>query len=240
MLTPPERRLVEAATATLRTAHRSADHTVAAAVLDSGGAVHTGVNVFHFTGGPCAEPVAVGQAVAAPGVRLPLLRVVAVHERGVIAPCGRCRQILFDLYPEIRAVVRTANGLAAVPVRDLLPYVFDQRALEPGVPQELHVWEGYLDAVRSGAKTSTVRVDDPATAGPCRLRFDHADTGTTTVEPVDVTDVVGCTVRDLTEDDARRDGFADLAALRRALAGHYPGIDDDTPVDVIRFRRSVA
>lgn len=238
MLNAQERRLVDTATATLRNAHRSEDHTVAAAAMDSAGTIFTGVNVYHFTGGPCAEPVAVGQAVAAPEARLPLVCIAAVHERGVIAPCGRCRQILFDLYPGIRAVVRTKTGHTAVPVRDLLPYVFDQRDLEPDVPQTLYVWEGYLDSIRTGAKTSTVRVDDPATVGPCLLVFDHDSEGTATTELVQITDVVEGAAGDLTDDDARRDGFADLAELRAALATHYPGIADDTKVDVIHFRAS--
>src|SRR5690606_38239311 len=42
------------------------------AVMDSAGHIFTGVDVHHFTGGPCAEPVAIGQAVAAPHAQLPL------------------------------------------------------------------------------------------------------------------------------------------------------------------------
>lgn len=236
VLTTEERRLVDAATATLRDAHRSADHTVAAAAMDSAGNVFTGVNVAHFTGGPCAEPVAIGRAVATPEAVLPLTCIVAVHDRGVIAPCGRCRQILFDLYPEIRAVVRTKIGHETRPVRELLPYVFDWREIEPDTPQTLHVWEGYLDAIRSGSKTSTVRVDDPATVGTCRLVFDHDSQGTATSQLVEITRVVEGTAGDLTEDDARRDGFADLTELRAALATHYPGIEDRTRVDVVHFR----
>ena len=231
-----ERRLVDVATATLRDAHRGDDHSVAAAAMDSAGNVFTGVNVFHFTGGPCAEPVAVGQAVAAPEAVLPLTCIAAVHDRGVIAPCGRCRQILFDLYPEIRAVVRTKIGHEAKPVRDLLPFVFDWREIEPANPQTLYVWEGYLDAIRAGSKTSTVRVDDPASVGPCRLVFDHDSQGTATTEFVEITKVVEGTAGDLTDDDARRDGFADLTELKAALTTHYPGIEDRTKVDVVHFR----
>jgi len=34
----------------------------ASAAMDINGGMHTGVNVFHFTGGPCAELVAIGAA----------------------------------------------------------------------------------------------------------------------------------------------------------------------------------
>ena len=208
--------------------------------MDSAGNVFTGVNVFHFTGGPCAESVVIGQAVAVPDAVLPLTCIAAVHDRGVIAPCGRCRQILFDLYPQIRAVVRTKLGHEARPVRELLPFVFDWREIEPDVPATLYVWEGYLDAIRVGTKTSTVRVDDPAMVGPCRLVFDHDSEGTATTELVEITEVVEGTAGDLTDDDARRDGFADLAELKAALATHYPGIEDQTKVDVVHFRLSAS
>lgn len=39
-------------------------HTTGAAVLDANGTMHAGVNFYHFTGGPCAELVALGAARA--------------------------------------------------------------------------------------------------------------------------------------------------------------------------------
>lgn len=83
------------------------DHSVGCAALSSTGRVFTGVNVFHFSGGPCAENIAFGNAAAAgvasawsPGVLgengecESLVCCVAVwnDQRGVISPCGRCRQ----------------------------------------------------------------------------------------------------------------------------------------------------
>lgn len=236
MLSAENRRLVEAATETLRQAHRSEDHTVAAAARDSAGNVFTGMNVYHFTGGPCAEPVAIGQAVASARARLPLTAMVAVNERGVISPCGRCRQILFDACRDIDVLVRSADGLVAVPVAELLPYAFDRHAEEPGMPQTLHVWEGYLDAVRRRTKTSTIRVDDPVRPGAARLVFDHDASGTSTELHAEITDVVATTPAGLTEEDAVRDGFGDLAELRRALGRHYPGIQDAAEIDIVHFR----
>ncbi len=66
-------------------------HTVGAAIRDSEGKLHAGVNVHHFTGGPCAELVALGAARAS-GAR-DLTTIVAVadsgrglwHRAGVIA-----------------------------------------------------------------------------------------------------------------------------------------------------------
>jgi hypothetical protein len=47
--------LVEAARSLLRAQGDGDIHTVAAAVLDEHDRIHVGLNLYHFTGGPCAE-----------------------------------------------------------------------------------------------------------------------------------------------------------------------------------------
>ncbi|MFC6541125.1 hypothetical protein ACFQES_30855 [Nonomuraea salmonea] len=39
-------------------------------------------------------------------------------------PCGRCRQLLLDYFPEIKVIVGTSNGLRMVPVAELLPVTY--------------------------------------------------------------------------------------------------------------------
>ena len=58
MTTAWDAELVAAAQTTIDAAGDGRLHTVAAAVRDTAGGVHTGINLFHFTGGPCAELVA--------------------------------------------------------------------------------------------------------------------------------------------------------------------------------------
>ena len=119
------RRLVDVAGALV--ADRAADptHTVAAAALTEDEHVVTGLNLFHFTGGPCAELVALANAAAL--TRAPVRAVVAVgdRDRGVLAPCGRCRQVLVDLHPAALALVPGATGIRAVPVPELLPSSYE-------------------------------------------------------------------------------------------------------------------
>lgn len=107
-------------------------------------------SVFHFSGGPCAENTAFANAAAAgiassfsPGIKDPetgkapeLVLVVAVANdgRGVINPCGRCRQMMMDYYPGIRVVVRIGGGsggeeeegeeLRIVGLEELLPWAY--------------------------------------------------------------------------------------------------------------------
>ena len=98
-----ELRVVAAAEELARGLDGGENHTVAAAAMDTTGRIHTGVNVFHFTGGPCAELVAIGAAAAANAG--PLVTIVAVgnQTRGVLAPRGRCRQVISGVLREHRA-----------------------------------------------------------------------------------------------------------------------------------------
>ncbi|MGY6502729.1 MAG: cytidine deaminase family protein [Acidimicrobiales bacterium] len=97
-------------------------HSVGAAVRDSTGAIHGGINVYHFTGGPCAELVALGAARAAGARDLHTIVAVGDEGRGVLAPCGRDCQVLFDYHPAIRVIVPTADGPLSIPVQELLPF----------------------------------------------------------------------------------------------------------------------
>ncbi|PLB53385.1 hypothetical protein P170DRAFT_473250 [Aspergillus steynii IBT 23096] len=107
--------LLETATKLITSLPKSDTHSVASAALDSAGKIHTGLNVYHFTGGPCAELVVLGVAAAAGvGVGLSaettLTAIVAVDNSGkVLSPCGRCRQVLADLWPGIGVVVDQAD-----------------------------------------------------------------------------------------------------------------------------------
>lgn len=104
-LDPSAQKVVDVATATIKSMPSSATFAVASAALASDGQIYTGVNILHFTGGPCAEIVAFGNA-AAHGAAEKLTHIVAVGDkgRGVIPPCGRCRQMLIDLSPGISVV----------------------------------------------------------------------------------------------------------------------------------------
>jgi cytidine deaminase len=128
-LSDADRELIAAATRTID-AHADTDgvHTVGAAVRDSEGSVHVGVNLYHFTGGPCAELVALGSARASGARELTTIVAVGDGGRGVIAPCGRDRQVLADYHCGIRVLVPTPDGIRSVSVTDLLPLAFDWAA----------------------------------------------------------------------------------------------------------------
>lgn len=167
-----------------------------------------------------------------------MVAVVAAYGQTaeVLNPCGKCRQVLFDLNPSIDCVVRTANGYVAVPVRELLPYAYDWQGIESS-PQRLYMWEGYEEKIRSGVKRQTIRIDDPFRAGPAEVVFEKT-TGEVTTISVVITEVRTVKRSDLVELDAQRDGFATLAELHSALDRHYPGLADDNTVDLVEFEIS--
>lgn len=124
-----ERELLAAATRTIdaatdrTTPEADGLHTVGAAVLDGEGRVHTGVKLYHVTGGPCAELVALGAARANGARRVAAIVAVGDLGRGVLAPCGRDRQVLVDHHPGCRVLVPGPDGgePVSVQVADLLP-----------------------------------------------------------------------------------------------------------------------
>lgn len=105
-------------------------HTVGAAVMADDGRMFVGVNLYHFTGGPCAELVALGAARANGAREIVTIVAVGNDHRGVLAPCGRDRQVLVDYHPRCRVIVPTPAGPRSVLATDLLPgaYERDRRA----------------------------------------------------------------------------------------------------------------
>jgi cytidine deaminase len=102
------------------------NHTVGCALLCKNGKVYTGINCDGIHGS-CAEYITMGIAISA-GER-EFDTIVAVHEKatnGVIAPCGNCRQMLFEYCPDIKVIVNDENGkLIKVKARDLLPFAWE-------------------------------------------------------------------------------------------------------------------
>ncbi|PKX90426.1 cytidine deaminase family protein [Aspergillus novofumigatus IBT 16806] len=123
-LTPEETALVDSATSIITSIPVSDTYSVASAARSIDGRIFTGVNVFHFTGGPCAELVVLGSAAAAGAMQLTHIVAVANESRGILSPCGRCRQTLLDLHPGIKAIVLDRGEPRAVRVEELLPFAY--------------------------------------------------------------------------------------------------------------------
>ncbi len=116
--------LIDVASQLIGTRGRDPNHTVAAAARDADGAIHTGITLYHFTGGPCAELVALANAAAATDRPVVTMTAVGNHNRGVVSPCGRCRQVMLDYFPDLAVLVPSLNGIQRVAVRDLFTHAY--------------------------------------------------------------------------------------------------------------------
>lgn len=221
--------LVQAAHSVLR-AHCDGDvHTVAAAVLDEYGRIHVGLNLYHFTGGPCAELMALA-VVRAAGAQAPRM-IVAVGDagRGVLPPCGRDRQVLADYFPDIHVVVPTGEGVRAVQIDDLLPHTYRWQTQQL---QRLRFRAAHLPAVRDGSKQVTMRFRDPVQVGPALLVFEFDDEVSM---PGRITSTVAKPVGEIADDEARDDGFASTADVLPGLRDYYPQLRPTDEIVIVRF-----
>ncbi|WP_371407709.1 cytidine deaminase [Kribbella sp. NBC_00662] len=122
-LTDDDRELIELARRTVDANTDGPDgvYTMGAAVRGIDGRMYAGINLYHFTGGPCAELVALGRARADGARELTTIVAVGNEGRGVVGPCGRDRQVLVDYHPGIRVILPTDDGPRSVLATDLLP-----------------------------------------------------------------------------------------------------------------------
>ncbi|MEU2243917.1 cytidine deaminase [Streptomyces sp. NPDC018338] len=129
---PVDHELIEAAAHIARTRCRGDNHTMAAAARAEDGRIVTAVNAYHFTGGPCAELVLIGTAAAQGAYELSTIVAVGDRDRGVVPPCGRCRQVLLDYFPALKVIVGDGDHVRTVRITDLLPasYVWADHQLD--------------------------------------------------------------------------------------------------------------
>jgi len=98
---------------------------VGAAVEGEDGSVFAGCNVENASYGlvMCAERVAIGAAVAA-GVRRFRRVVVVSDSEPPAAPCGACRQVIFEFAPDADVLAVGPRSSHRWTMRDLLPAAF--------------------------------------------------------------------------------------------------------------------
>lgn len=200
--------------------------------MDTSGRIHTGINVHHFTGGPCAELVVLGSAAAAGAGPLATMVAVGDRDRGVIAPCGRCRQVLLDQHPDCLVIVPDGDEPSPVPIRKLLPHSY--RSPDATPERFLRFTPDSYEAVVTGRKTATTRFDDPCVVGPVWLLFEFDDGYRRLpgfIESVDST-----RFDRITDEDAQREGGSAAPEVQHGLRRHHPTIRPDSPVDAVRFR----
>jgi cytidine deaminase len=100
---------------------------VGAAVLTGSGEVFEGCNVENASYGMtnCAERTAIFAGVAQLGPEIEIKAVAVVHgEELPCAPCGACRQVIYEFGPQAVIYFRGPEQWVSCPITDLLPYGF--------------------------------------------------------------------------------------------------------------------
>lgn len=101
---------------------------VGAALLAADGRIFTGCNVENASYGlaNCAERVAIGKAVSEGAREFVAIAVTGPEDVVPTAPCGACRQVLYEFGPEMPLIMpsSSADGYEVTTVDALLPGAF--------------------------------------------------------------------------------------------------------------------
>lgn len=227
-----ERRVIEAAEALARSLGSNPNHTVAAAAMDTNGQIHTAVNVHHFTGGPCAELVALGVAATAEAGPLVAMAAAGDGGRGLLSPCGRCRQVMLDLHPDILVAVPTVDGPRMRPIAKLLSDTYFFPDAQAG--RVFRFNRSHYDAITSGQKTSSVRWDERIALGPAIFYFEDD----VKCPPLrgEILEIQRYQINDLTPERLRLSNGGTVEGYLEGLRRHYPAMPADAFVDVVDFQ----
>jgi cytidine deaminase len=99
---------------------------VGAAVLTGKGNIFTGCNIENASYGltVCAERVAIFKAVSAGERNIKAIAIV-LEAPDFGAPCGACRQVIYEFGKDADVIMATVNGKYEIKkIKDLLPYAF--------------------------------------------------------------------------------------------------------------------
>ncbi len=100
---------------------------VGASILLSNGQIFSGCNVENASYGMtnCAERTAIFSAVAELGPKIDIRAVSIVNDQGLpCAPCGACRQVIYEFGPEATIFFQGAEGPKQAHITELLPEGF--------------------------------------------------------------------------------------------------------------------
>jgi cytidine deaminase len=122
------KRLIQAARGAAKKAYAPySQFRVGAAVLTAKGKIFTGCNVENASYGltNCAERTTIFSAIANSGPKLEIRAVAVLNAKGLpCAPCGACRQVIYEFGPNAIVFFPTADGWKESHITALLPEGF--------------------------------------------------------------------------------------------------------------------
>ncbi|MGH9536677.1 MAG: cytidine deaminase [Terriglobales bacterium] len=128
LATAQQEKMLSAARAAFKNAHAPySNFRVGSAILTESGKLYSGCNVENASYGltSCAERNAIFAAVAAEGSAMRIKAVAVATERDVpCAPCGACRQVIYEFGPDALVLFRGQSGTEEMAITKLLPEGF--------------------------------------------------------------------------------------------------------------------
>jgi cytidine deaminase len=123
-----QEKMLSGARAAFQNAHAPySKFKVGATILTERGVLYSGCNVENASYGLtiCAERNAIFAAVAAEGSSMRIKAVaVATEQEVACAPCGACRQVIFEFGPDAVILFRGPSGTEQMAITQLLPEGF--------------------------------------------------------------------------------------------------------------------
>jgi cytidine deaminase len=121
-------KLLRSAEKVMKNAHAPySKFRVGAAILTADGKIFCGCNVENASYGMtnCAERTAIFSAVAELGPKMEIRAVAVTNDHGVpCAPCGACRQVIYEFGPDATIFFQGASGPKQAHITELLPEGF--------------------------------------------------------------------------------------------------------------------
>lgn len=132
-----DRRLIEKLVQQARSAREKAyvpysKFPVGAALLTKQGEIYSGCNIENAAYGlaNCAERTAIFTAVAAGATEIEVIAVIA-DTKNPVAPCGACRQVIWEFNPEMKVILSNLQGeICQYTIAELLPEAFSDLDLD--------------------------------------------------------------------------------------------------------------
>lgn len=147
----------------------------------------------------------------------------------LIVAAPHCQYFLHALNPDKVISLTSAWHYEVLTGKKLMSSVRSPRVANMQ-PQYLRIKGEFLDDIRRGKKRATIRKGKQRINNGLLIFQNGND-----YQMVNVTHVRYCHVKNLTEDDARADGFADRSELIEKLCEIYPGIRENQFVTVVNF-----
>ena len=122
------KKLELAAAKVMKNAHAPySNFHVGAAILLTNGKIFSGCNVENASYGMtnCAERTAIFSAVTKLGSSMEIAEIAITCAQDVpCAPCGACRQVIYEFGPKAHIYFKSAKGWKETPITELLPEGF--------------------------------------------------------------------------------------------------------------------